>query len=128
MVGRGEKLKVILKEFVERNPDLRASVIITPEGLPLASTVSDPNEEEELAASSGLTLTLAERASEIMNGGAPKEIILRGENAYQLFFPLSGGGGLSIFASPESKLGILLYELRKMVDKIADSMEEEGDI
>jgi len=124
MVGRGEQLEDVLKGFVEKNPDLRAVVVITPEGLPLVSTVSDPAEEEELAASAGLTLTLAERASEIMNGGPPREIILRGENAYQLFFPLKGGGGVSVFANPESKLGILLYELRKMVDKLTNSMEE----
>ena len=127
MVGRGDQLEEILKGYVEKNPDLRAAVVITPEGLPLASTVQDPGEEEELAASTGLTLTLAERASEIMNGGQPKEIILKGENAYQLFFPINGGGGISIFANPEAKLGILLYELRKMVDTIGKTMEE-GDL
>ncbi len=127
MVGRGENLEEILRGFLEKNPDLKAAVVITAEGLPLASTVSDPSEEEELAASTGLTLTLAERASEIMKGGAPKEIILRGENAYQLFFPIDGQGGVSVFANSEAKLGILLYEIRKMVDSIGKTLEE-GDV
>ena len=107
-----EKYKSILQELV-RNTGAEGAILVSPDGLAIASTFSDAYDEDRAAAMGAAILSLAERVSNELNKGELQELYLKGKDGYVLFKGISDVAVLGILTSANVKLGLLLMEAKR---------------
>ena len=72
-----ESINNILKESIENIPELKAVVIVSYEGIPIASILPEDVNNVEIAALTASILLLAERAIVLLNTGYLEQICIQ---------------------------------------------------
>jgi predicted regulator of Ras-like GTPase activity (Roadblock/LC7/MglB family) len=77
-----EKLSNVLQNFVSATSDIQGAALVTPDGLPLASTLPGNMDEERVAAMSASLLSLGERIGQELARGTIDRIFVEGNTGY----------------------------------------------
>lgn len=77
-----EKLGIVLQNFVSTTSDVQGAALVTPDGLPLASTLPGDMDEERVSAMSAAMLSLGERIGEELACGGIDRIYVEGNKGY----------------------------------------------
>ncbi len=121
-----EKLDEILEELRSRDPKIKAAMLFTEEGFPLASSVSS-QVKMDLYTIASLFSSVASIAASVMeetSQGKLKEVIMEAEEGVSIVSFLPGGETLAIIASPEAKMGILMGEIRRSINHLVPLLEK----
>jgi len=109
-----------LEKLVKTNSDVNAAAIISIEGLPITSVVSEEVEEYKISAMTATLYTLAKRAIKDMHLGNFDQLTVKGSNGYLL---ISQGGPdevLLVSTTKNVKLGLVLYDCEKICEEIGN--------
>lgn len=112
---RTEQLVARLHALQADLPEIQGAAIVSPDGLAIASVLAPPIEEDRVAAMSAAMVSLGERIAKELGRGTMDQVYVRGSDGYALLTAAGPQAMLTVMASGEVRLGLLLLELRKAV-------------
>jgi predicted regulator of Ras-like GTPase activity (Roadblock/LC7/MglB family) len=113
--NRTQQLVARLRALQESTPEIEGAAIVSPDGLAIASVLAPPIEEDRVAAMSAAMVSLGERISAELGRGKMDQVYIKGNNGFALLTSAGPQAVLTVMASSEARLGLLLLELRKVV-------------
>ncbi|MFX1507541.1 MAG: roadblock/LC7 domain-containing protein [Promethearchaeota archaeon] len=117
--ARTEELTAILVKYLEKSASIQAITVVSPDGLPIAST-SDEN-EVVIAAMTAASQSLSERVLTELERGGMKEIMLTGEEGFVVILNAGENAVVSFTASDAKNIGlvrVLAKQLAKTISKM----------
>lgn len=100
-------------------PDIIASVVVSVDGLPIASVLPETTEEERVSAMSAAMLSLGDRIAQELGQSTLEEVYIKGNNGYVLLMAIGQEAVLTVIASHQAKLGMIFLEIRKAISDLA---------
>lgn len=119
-VSRTERLTDRLKILLSSTPEIQGAAIVSADGLSIASVLSPPIEEDRVAAMSAAMLSLGERIARELGRGKLDQVYIKGAEGYALLTAAGPNTVLTIMASADARLGLLLLELRHVVQDMQE--------
>ncbi len=113
-----EKLHTILHRFVTTTPDIQGVALITPDGLPLATSLPTAMDEERVAAMSAVILSMGERIGLELIRGVVERIYVDGEQGPCVLTNCGEDAVFLVLASKQAKQGILALEIKRAVTEL----------
>ncbi len=113
--SRTQLLVERLRAFENSTPEIEGSAIVSPDGLSIAAVLAPPIEEDRVAAMSAAMVSLGERISQELGRGKMEQVYIKGSKGYALLTAAGSDAALTVMARVETRLGLLLLELRHLV-------------
>ena len=122
--GDERDLDWVMSRFVEEVPDAAHSILVSADGLLMASSTSIPAEraEQVAAVSSGLA-SLAVGAARLFEGGAVMQTIVEMEMGFLMLMSVGDGSNLTVLTIEEADIGEVGYEMALLVDRVGRTVE-----
>jgi predicted regulator of Ras-like GTPase activity (Roadblock/LC7/MglB family) len=108
-----------LQELQMNTPDVEAAVIVSVDGLPIASLLPGGVEEDRVSAMSAAMLSLGERIASELRRGMLDEVYVKGERGYVVLRSVGEEAVLTVLARQRAKLGLLFLDMRRASDDLA---------
>jgi uncharacterized protein len=108
----------ILQNFVSGTSDVQGAVLVSPDGLPLASSLPGSMDEERTSAMSAAMLSLGERIGQELARGNVERILVEGDNGYGVLMGCGEEAVLLVLASQAAKQGLLMLDIKRTVTEI----------
>ena len=116
--SRTQQLVDRLRALQVSTPEIEGSAIVSPDGLCIASVLTPPIEEDRVAAMSAAMHSLGDRIAAELGRGKMEQVYIRGSKGYALLTAAGPDAVLTVMAKVESRLGLLLLELRHLVSDL----------
>ncbi|MEX2030378.1 MAG: roadblock/LC7 domain-containing protein [Anaerolineales bacterium] len=113
-----------LRELENRTPDVEASAVVSVDGLIIASALPENVEEDRVSAMSAAMLSLGERISGELGRGLLEQVYIHGNDGYVLLMAVGSDAVLTALARPKAKLGLVLLEMERAAQDLAQWVEE----
>ncbi|MBW4518997.1 MAG: roadblock/LC7 domain-containing protein [Scytolyngbya sp. HA4215-MV1] len=113
-----EKLSSVLQNFVSSTSDVEGAAIVTPDGLPLATSLPKAIDEERTAAMSAAMLSLGERISAEFNRGDVDRIFVEGNKGYGILTSCGTDAVFLVLANQAAKQGLLMLEIKRTLGEL----------
>lgn len=113
-----QKLSSVLQDFVTSTNDIQGAALVTPDGLPLASTLPAGMDEERVAAMSAAMLSLAERIGMELARGQIDRIYVEGDQGYGVLTSCGEDAVFLVLASQAAKQGLLMLEIKRALAEL----------
>ncbi|UCE12707.1 MAG: roadblock/LC7 domain-containing protein [Candidatus Heimdallarchaeota archaeon] len=117
---RSQELKELLENFMAKSSSIQAITVVSPDGLPIAST-SDDEEEVVIAAMTAASQSLSERVLTTLERGDMREIMLTGEHGFVVILNAGLNAVVSITAKDHKNIG-LVRVLSKQLAQVLSEM------
>jgi uncharacterized protein len=108
----------ILQNFVSGTPDVQGVALVSPDGLPLASTLPGAMDEERTSAMCAAMLSLGERIGKELARGNIEKIMVEGDNGYGILMGCGDDAVFLVLASHAAKQGLLMLDIKRAVGEI----------
>jgi len=109
------KLEGILQDLVTSTSDVQGAALVSPDGLPLASTLPSGMDEERVSAMSAAMLSLGERIGNELARGLIDRLYVEGEKGYGILTSCGEEAVLLVLANKSAKQGLLMLEIKRVV-------------
>lgn len=113
-----EKLSSVLQNFVSSTSDVEGAAVVTPDGLPLATSLPKAIDEERAAAMSAAMLSLGERISSEFARGEVDRIFVEGNKGYGILTSCGTDAVFLVLASQSAKQGLLMLEIKRALGEL----------
>jgi len=110
-----EQLIERLKTLNNASYGLEASMIVSADGLSIASALPDGMEEARISAMSAAMLSLSESITRELQKGSLEQVYIKGENGYVLLISIAQKAVLTVFAEENIKLGLIILIMKQAV-------------
>lgn len=94
-------------------PDIEASAIVSVDGLIIASALQQGSEEDRISAMSAAMLSLGERIAHELGRGSLDQVYIKGDKGFIVLISIGSEAVLTVLARQDSKLGLVLLEMRR---------------
>jgi predicted regulator of Ras-like GTPase activity (Roadblock/LC7/MglB family) len=108
----------VLEELV-RDSGAEGAVLISVDGLAIASILPANADEDRIAAMGAAILSLGERVTSELDKGSLEQLYIKGSTGYVIFTGIKNVAVLGVLASSNAKLGLLLMEIQRAIKKLA---------
>ena len=127
--GDPRDLDWVMSRFVEEVPDAAHAILVSADGLLMASSTSIPSEraEQVAAVSSGLA-SLAVGAARLFEGGAVMQTIVEMEMGFLMLMSVGDGSNLTVLTTEEADIGQVGYEMALLVDRVGRTVEAQARV
>jgi predicted regulator of Ras-like GTPase activity (Roadblock/LC7/MglB family) len=127
--GDDRDLDWVMSRFVEEVPDAAHAILVSADGLLMASSTSIPGEraEQVAAVSSGLA-SLAVGAARLFEGGAVMQTIVEMEMGFLMLMSVGDGSNLTVLTTEEADIGQVGYEMALLVDRVGRTVEAQARV
>ncbi len=113
-----EKLGHILQNFVSTTLDVQGAAMVTPDGLPLASSLPGGMDDERVSAMSAAMLSLGERIGQELSRGEIDRIYVEGEEGYSILTSCGEDAVFLVLAGKSAKHGVLMLEIKRALTEL----------
>lgn len=120
---RASKVRSLLRSLHAALADVEASAVVTRDGITVASLMATTADKDRFGAMCASLLALADRAAKEVDHGRLRQVILDGTGGPMLLTQAGPSAVLAVAASPQSNLGRLILETRKVAAELARLME-----
>lgn len=114
-----EQLYEVLDDLATNVPDIKASAVVSVDGLTIASQLPVGIEEDRVGAVSAALLSLGERSSHEMACGDLSLILLKSASGYIVTMSVGANAVLSIMSNENAALGRVFLELEYAAERLA---------
>ena len=122
-MGIREDIGSVLNELLERAPgDVTGAALLRPDGLMIASVLSQDTDEKRLAAMGAAIVGTSQRTCDELSRGDLGEIIIEGSTGKATFSFAGSKGILAVLSPKEVNLGLVLMEVERTSEEIAKIM------
>jgi uncharacterized protein len=108
----------ILQNFVSGTSDVQGAALVSPDGLPLASSLPGNMDEERTSAMSAAMLSLGERIGKELSRGNVDKILVEGADGFGILMGCGDDAVLLVLASHSAKQGLLMLDIKRTVGEI----------
>ena len=116
--SEARNLNWLVQNFAERVPGVNEAVVVSSDGLPIATSSGlDRDAADRFAAVSSGLIGLAYGAAGRFGGGAVNEVIIEMENAFLFVTGISDGSCLAVVAQAGCDVGLVGYEMAVLVER-----------
>ena len=125
--GQDERnLDWLVTRFVDDVPDAAHAILLSADGLLMASSTSLPADraEQVAAVSSGLA-SLAVGASRLFDGGAVLQTIVEMEHGYLMLMSVGDGSTLAVLTQESADIGQVGYEMALLVARVGAAVQAQ---
>ena len=116
-----------LRELQASSPDIEASVIVSVDGLSMASALPPGMEEDRVSAMSAAMLSLGERIASELKRGSLEQVYIKGEKGYAILLSIGREAVLTALTRTEAKLGLILLDMRRATEELANLIYARTD-
>ena len=110
----------VLGELTERVPGLQHALVVSADGVPLASSGRLPPEPlEQLAAITAGLISLAIGAATIADGGQITQALVVMQHGTLVIIAIDAGAALAVLAAADADLELIAYEMTMLVEHAA---------
>lgn len=117
------RLTELVQRFVTETSHVQGAAVVTPEGLSLAGSLPDGLEEARAAAMAAAVISIGDRIGDELQRGPVQHILLEGTKGYSILTLCGKEALFLVLASIEVKQGILMMEIRRIVEEIAQLID-----
>ncbi|WP_028659293.1 roadblock/LC7 domain-containing protein [Nocardioides insulae] len=113
----------LVEGLTQRTPDIAHAILVSAEGLPMASSSGFPSDRaDQLSAiTSGLT-SLTQGAARCFSAGAVQQMVIEMDGGYLVVMQVGEGSSLAALASPECDLGQVGYQMQLLIAQVATAL------
>jgi len=116
-LSRAERLQRTLEELMEQAGDIRGALLVTENGLVVASVMDDAEEFGAIAAN---LFDLSRKASHRLAQGDVERVVVDTERGTIAVFPAGPQVALTVVVNKDAKLGLILQLVARAVPRLAD--------
>lgn len=116
--SRTEQMIDALRELQINTPDIEGAVVVSADGLTMASSLPAGIEEERVAAMSAAMLSLGDRIAGELGRGYLEQVYVRGENGFVILMNIGEEACLTALARKQAKLGLVFLDMRRSVEQL----------
>jgi predicted regulator of Ras-like GTPase activity (Roadblock/LC7/MglB family) len=116
-LSRAERLQRVLEELKEQSQDIRGALLVTENGLVVASVI---DEAEEFGAIAANLFDLSRKASHRLEQGDVERIVIDAELGTIVIFPAGPHVSLTAIVNKDAKLGLILQLVARTVPRVAE--------
>jgi uncharacterized protein len=106
--------------LISGSPDIEAAAVVSLDGFAMASALPEGMEEDRVGAMSAAILALGERAARELGKGTLTQVFIQGEDGYVMLMAAGQTAVLTCLASADSKLGLVIYDMRRATKAIGE--------
>lgn len=117
-----EKLGHLLQNFVTATLDVQGAAVVTPDGLPLATSLPNGMDDERVSAMSAAMLSLGDRIGRELVRGDIDRIYVEGDQGFSILTSCSEDAVFLVLAAKEAKQGVLMLEIKRMITDLQHSL------
>ncbi|MDX2256619.1 MAG: roadblock/LC7 domain-containing protein [Pseudanabaenaceae cyanobacterium bins.39] len=117
------KLESILQNLVTGTSDVEGAVLVSPDGLPLASALPRGMDEERVSAMSAAMLSLGERIGNELSRGGIDRLYVEGDKGYGILTSCGEEAVLLVLASKAAKQGLLMLEIKRVTNDLKVALQ-----
>ena len=127
--GDDRDLDWVMSRFVDDVPDAAHAILVSADGLLMASSTSIPGEraEQVAAVSSGLA-SLAVGAARLFEGGSVMQTIVEMEMGFLMLMSVGDGSNLTVLTTEEADIGQVGYEMALLVERVGRMVQAEARV
>ena len=122
MAINSQKLNQVIQNFVARTSDVQGAAVVTPDGLPLASSLPGEMDEDRVSAMSAAMLSLGERIGKELLGGNADRIFVEGDQGCTILTTCGNDAVFLVLASKEAKQGMLMLEIKRTLTEVKPAL------
>jgi len=111
-MSRNEQILTILRGLVGRSQDVEGAMLVTLDGLPLASALPQGADEDRVAAMAAAALSMGARTTAELRRGSLEQVLVKGDSGYVVIIAAGKDTVLAAISNGEAKLGMILYEMK----------------
>lgn len=116
--SRAEALKSILKDLEAATPDVEGSVVVSADGLVMASAMPSDVDEDRVAAMAAALLALGERSAGELGRGSLEQVFVKGEKGYIILMNAGRDAVLGGLCRQDAKLGMIFLDMKRAAQEI----------
>jgi hypothetical protein len=113
-----KKLGYIIQEFVSTTTDVQGAAMVTPDGLPLASSLPGGMDDERVSAMSAAMLSLGDRIGRELARGEIDRIYVEGEEGFSILTSCGEDAVFLVLAGKAAKQGMLMLEIKRALAEL----------
>ena len=118
MAINSQKIGHILQNFVTTTTDVQGAALVTPDGLPLASSLPGGMDDERVSAMSAAMLSLGERIGKELVRGDIDRIYVEGEDGFSILTSCGEEAVFLVLAGKTAKQGVLMLEIKRALAEL----------
>jgi predicted regulator of Ras-like GTPase activity (Roadblock/LC7/MglB family) len=118
----GTKLNEILEDL-ERRTEIRASAVVSRDGLMMASALPKDVDEDAISAMSAGILSIGTRVGQVLKQGGVEEVTIKGEKGYTVTMGCGSSAVLIATAPEDAKLGMIYFEMKSTAKDVTSQLE-----
>jgi len=123
--SRSDRLDRAIHGLLSQTPEIEAAAVVSFDGLPMASALPQAMDEDRVAAMSAALLSLGERAAQGLGRGELSQVYIEGDAGTVFLISADDEAVLVAVAAKGAKVGMMLYEVRRTAQTIAEVLREE---
>ena len=113
----------LLDELTARTPTIRHAVLLSTDGLAIAASRNLNREDREhLAAVSSGFNSLAKGATRQFGAGSVRQSMVEFDDGFLFVVAAGSGACLAVFAEAESDIGLVAYEMARLVKQVGEHL------
>ncbi len=121
---RSEKLVDQLRALQGTSSDIEAAIIVSVDGLTIASALPEYLEEDRISAMSAALLSLSESISGELKKGSLEQVYIKGTEGFVVLMAVGSDAVLTVFASKNAKLGLIIFEMKRVAEELVELLKE----
>ena len=116
----------LVEDFVSRVAGVAHAIVVSADGLLLASSDRLPHDRaEQLAAVSSGLVSLNLGAARCFEAGEVKQTVVEMERGYLVLMSISDGSCLAVLAAPNCDIGLIGYAMTRLVERVGLQLTPE---
>ncbi len=123
--NRSQRLDRAIADLLAQVPEVEAAAVVSFDGLPMASALPATMDEDRVAAMSAALLSLGERAAEGLGRGSLNQVYIEGDHGTVFLVSAEDEAVLVAVAARGAKVGMMLYEVRRSAQTVANVLRAE---
>jgi predicted regulator of Ras-like GTPase activity (Roadblock/LC7/MglB family) len=124
-MAKQEELKKHMQALRNAVPELNGLLLASNEGAPIAHSLSNGTDPNNLAATAAAASRMGGKISESMNAGSMCDISVQGEKGAIFFYPAGSGAVLAVICPKGANTGLIHLEARATARKIRNLFEQK---
>ncbi|HEY9672869.1 MAG TPA: roadblock/LC7 domain-containing protein [Waterburya sp.] len=118
MAISSEKIGYVLQNFVTTTSDVQGAAVVTPDGLPIASSLPGAMDDERVSAMSAAMLSLGERIGKELARGDIDRIYVEGTDGFSVLTKCGEEAVFLVLAGKAAKQGVLMLEIKRTLAEL----------
>jgi uncharacterized protein len=112
----------LITDFAERVPDVLRAAVVTSDGVLVAvSDRAQPDQLEQLSATTAGLIALASAAARILDGGAITQALVTMARGTFVIMAIDEGSSLAVLTTATADLDTVAYEMTMLVEEAAST-------